>query len=55
MDVVNQFFLAKNIKLDKIIFSVLDEIIAMSGKTNGLQRRIRNFSPLNKWIVAFID
>ena len=48
MDVVNQFFLAKNIKLDKILFSVLDRFSAMSGKKNGSQRRIRNFSPLNK-------
>ena len=48
MDVVNQFFLAKNIKLDKILFSVLDRFSAMSGKKNGSQRRIRNFSSLNK-------
>ena len=47
MDIVNQFFLAKNIKLDKILFSVLDGTNAMSGKKNGLQRRIRNFSPFN--------
>ena len=45
---VNQFFLAKNIKLDKILFSVLDRFSAMSGKKNGSQRRIRNFSSLNK-------
>ena len=48
MDVVNQFFLDKNIKLDKILFSVLDRFSAMSGKKNGSQRRIRNFSSLNK-------
>ena len=50
MDIVNQFFLAKNIKLDKILFSVLDGTNAMSGKKNGLQRRIRNFSPFNIYI-----
>ena len=50
MDVVNQFFLAKNIKLDKMLLSVLDETNAMGGKKNGLQRRIRNFSPFNIYI-----
>ena len=50
MDVVNQFFLAKNIKLDKILFSILDGNNAMSGKKNGLQRRIRIFSPFNRYI-----
>ena len=32
MDVVNQFFLAKNIKLDKMLLSVLDRTNAMGGK-----------------------
>ena len=50
MDTVNQCFFAKNIKLDKIHFSVLDGANAMSGKYNGLQRRIRNFSPFNIYI-----
>ena len=50
MDVVNQFFLAKNIKLYKILFSILDGTNAMSGKKNGLQRRIRIFSPFNRYI-----
>ena len=36
MDVVNQFFLAKNTKLDKIPFSVLDGTNAMCRKKNGL-------------------
>ena len=36
MDVVNQFFLAKNIKLDKIPFSVLDGTNAMCREKNGL-------------------
>ena len=36
MDAVNQFFLAKNIKLDKIPFSVLDGTNAMSVENNGL-------------------
>ena len=50
MDAVNQFFLAKNIKLDKIFFSVLDGTNAMSGKKNGLQR-IRNFLPFKMYIL----
>ena len=36
MDVVNQFFLAKNIKLDKLLFSVLDGTNAIVGEKNGL-------------------
>ena len=36
MDVVYQFFLAKNIKLDKILFGVLDGTNVMSGKKNHL-------------------
>ena len=50
MNVDSQFFLAKNIKLDKMLLSVLDETNAMGGKKNGLQRRIRNFSPFNIYI-----
>ena len=50
MVAVSQFFLAKNIKLDQILFSVLDGNNAMSGKKNGLQRRRRNFSPFNIYI-----
>ena len=50
MDVVSQSFLAKNIKLDIILFSVLDRTNAISGKKNGLQRRIGNFSPFNIYI-----
>ena len=37
-DVIKNFFLAKSIKLDKIIFSVLDGTNSMSGKNTGLQR-----------------
>ena len=40
MDVMKNFFLAKSIKLDKIMFSVLDGTNSMSGKNTGLQRRI---------------
>ena len=36
MDVVYQFFLAKNIKLGKILFGVLDGTNVMSGKKNHL-------------------
>ena len=50
MDVVNQFFLTKNVQLDKILFSVLDGTNAMSGKKNSLQRRIRNFLPFSIYI-----
>ena len=50
MDIVNQFFLAKNITLDKMLFSVLDGTNTMSGKKNGLERRIRNFSLFNIYI-----
>ena len=33
-----------------VFFSVLDGTNSMSGKKNGLQRRIRNYSPFNIYI-----
>ena len=45
MDVVNQFFLAKNIKLDKILFGIIDITNTMTGKKKCLHRRIRTFPP----------
>ena len=50
INVVNQFFPAKSIKLDKILSSVLDGSNAMSGEKNGLQRRVSNFSSFNIYI-----
>ena len=50
MDVIKNFFLAKSIKLDKIMFSVLDGTNSMSGNNSGLQRRIRFYSPFNMYI-----
>ena len=47
MDVIKNFFLAKSIKLDKIMLSVLDGTNSMSGNNSGLQRRIRFYSPFN--------
>ena len=47
MDIIKNFFLAKSIKLDKIMFSVLDGTNSVSGKNTGLQRRIRFYSPFN--------
>lgn len=51
MVLVNHFFPAKNIKLDKIHFSVLDGTNVMSGnKKNNLQRRVIFFSSFNIYI-----
>ena len=50
MDVIKNFFLAKSVKLDKIMLSVLDGTNSMSGKNTGLQRRIRFYSPFNMYI-----
>ena len=50
MDVIKNFFLAKSIKLDKVIFSVLDGTNSASGKNTGLQRRIRFYSLFNIYI-----
>ena len=50
MDVVNQFLLAKKIKLDNILFSVLDGTNTMTEKRSGLQKRFKNFSPFNIYI-----
>ena len=50
MDVIKNFFLAKSIKLDKVIFSVLDGTNSVSGKNTGLQRRIRFYSLFNMHI-----
>ena len=47
MDVATQFFLAKNITLDKILFSVLDGINRMSVKKKDLQERTNIFWPFN--------
>ena len=55
MDVVNQFLLAKKIKLDNILFSVLDGTNTMTEKRSGLQKRFKNFSPFNIYIVAIAD
>ena len=45
MDIIKNFFLAKSIKLDKIMFSALDGTNSMGGKNTGLQRRIRFYFP----------
>ena len=50
MDVIKKFFAAKSIKLENLMFSVLEGTNAMSGKDTGLQRRIRFYSPFNIYI-----
>ena len=41
------FFIAKSLRIDAILFCVLDRTNSMSGKTNGLQRRISYYSPFS--------
>ena len=50
MDTIKLFFMAKQITLKKVTFSVLDGTNSMSGKKTGLQRRIRHYSPHNIYI-----
>ena len=52
MDVATQFFLAKNITLDKILFSVLDGINRMSVKKKDLQERTNIFWPFNIYLYC---
>ena len=50
MDVVQKFFTAKSLRIDTTLFSVLDGTNSMSGEKNGLQVRIRYYSPFNIYI-----
>ena len=50
MDVAQKFFTTKSLRIDTILFSVLDGTNSMSGKKNGLQRRIRYSSPFSIYI-----
>ena len=45
MDLMKKCFVAKGVNVEKIFSSVLDGTNTMSGRKNGLQRRIRNESP----------
>ena len=47
---IKRFFAAKGVNVESIFFSVLDGINTMSGRKNGLQRRIRNESPHNIYL-----
>ena len=44
---LKMFFGAKQIILERVLFSVLDGTNTMSGKVGGLQRRIQHYSPFN--------
>ena len=48
-DVVQKFFTTKSLRIDTILFTVLDGTNSMSGKKNGLQRR-RYYSPFSIYI-----
>ena len=50
MNTLKPFFEAKQIILERVLFSVLDGINAMSGKEGGFQRRIRHYSPFNIYV-----
>ena len=50
MDVIQTFFSAKSLKINTVLFSVLDGTNSISGKKNGLQKRIRYYSPFSIYI-----
>ena len=50
MNAIQKFFTAKSLRIDTILFSVLDGTNSMSGKKNGLQRKIRYYSPFSIYI-----
>ena len=50
MNTLKLLFEAKQIILERVLFSVLDDTSAMSGKEGGLQRRIRHYSPFNIYV-----
>ena len=50
MDVIQTFFSAKSLKINTALFSVLDGTNSISGKKNGLQKRIRYYSPFSIYI-----
>ena len=50
MELMKKFFVAKGVNVEKILFSVLDGTNTMSGRKNGLQRRILNESPHHVYV-----
>ena len=44
------FFSAKSLKINTVLFSVLDGTNSISGKKNELQKRIRYYSPFSIYI-----
>ena len=50
MNTLKLIFEAKQIVLERVLFSVRDGTNAMSGKEGGLQRRIRHYSPFKMYV-----
>ena len=50
MDVIQTFFSAKSLKINTVLFSVLDGTNSISAKKNGLQKRIRYYYPFSIYI-----
>ena len=50
MNTLKLLFEAKQIILERVLFSVLDDTNAMSGKEGRMQRRIRHYSPFNIYV-----
>ena len=50
MNIMKLFFEAKQIILERVLFSALDGTNAMSGKEGGLQRTIHHYSPFNIYL-----